>query len=349
MVTNTRQPATDGPHEVADSGIADVGALAWTGDFLGAAYYRRNPSEREIDDLRLASCILATYWYRASARGRLREADLHAFERAFGAERIASGSALHGTLSRDQLLAGAARLIGDWFPDAYADDRRAWGIAFETLAARAAYDPRRRWDLMRVGALAPERGPVERRLWRPHPAVEMPSADAALGALARTEAWPDYASEVGRLTPLRSGGLRGQTFEVELVAGTTSGRPIISRGFVSITSFLTTSDPAALRRWFTELEDGLARCGGEQPQTEPYGSRPIAGIELTAHAGALLGCGRTRLLLYGHAGGAWLRAVGTWDPPSNGTVERLAAMAALWGDGSAPERSMLHQLALSIA
>ena len=48
----------------------------------------------------------------------------------------------------------------------------------------------------------------------------MPSAEAVIAALTRPETWPDYASEIGRFTPLRPGGLAGQTFEIEVAAGT---------------------------------------------------------------------------------------------------------------------------------
>jgi len=44
----------------------------------------------------------------------------------------------------------------------------------------------------------------------------MPSAEAVIGALTRPETWPDYASELGRFTPLRPGGLLNQTFEIDL-------------------------------------------------------------------------------------------------------------------------------------
>src|SRR5436309_3526449 len=80
------------------------------------------------------------------ARGRrLRVTDLAAFHRAFGAHRFTTERSARGTLSRAQLLEGASALLGDWFPEAYADDaRRGWGIAFPTVEERAAHDPGRR-------------------------------------------------------------------------------------------------------------------------------------------------------------------------------------------------------------
>lgn len=46
------------------SSIAGRDAAFWVTDFLNAAYYRRSVDDREVDDLRLASGALTTYWYR---------------------------------------------------------------------------------------------------------------------------------------------------------------------------------------------------------------------------------------------------------------------------------------------
>ena len=54
-------------------------------------------------------------------------------------------------------------------------------------------------------------------------------------ALLAPETWPDYASELGRFTPLRPGGLAGQTFEIEVVAGAATRHPLITRGYVTAT------------------------------------------------------------------------------------------------------------------
>ena len=97
----------------------------------------------------------------------------------------------------------------------------------------------------------------------------MPSAEGVIAALTQPETWPDYASEIGRFTPLRPGGLLGQTFEIEVAAGTRSGRPVFTRGYVTITSLVTPDDPQALRDWFEALEDGLARYGNDEPRALP--------------------------------------------------------------------------------
>jgi hypothetical protein len=205
-----------------------------------------------------------------------------------------------------------------------------------------------------VGRLTPESAPPEEQTWHTYPAVEMPSAEAVIGALTRPETWPDYASEIGRFTPLREGGLLDQTFEIEVAAGTESGRPIFTRGYVTITQLVTPDDPAALREYFEELEDGLARYGDDEPRAVPEGGTPIVGFDLTTHEGHFMGSGHNRLVLFEHEGRTWVRAVGTWDPmPWHlDQAYRIAgreAQHAFWGQGGVERLSMLHQLARRIA
>ena len=119
----TGQPGPFGFAKMAGSSIAGRDAAAWVTDFLNAAYYRRPVDERDVDDLRFAFGVLTTYWYRTHPSRRLRVTDLPAFHRAFGAERFGARSRAR-LLSREALERGAAKLIGDWFPEAYADDAR---------------------------------------------------------------------------------------------------------------------------------------------------------------------------------------------------------------------------------
>jgi hypothetical protein len=337
------------------SSIAARDAAPWITDFLNAACYRRPIEDRDVDDLRLAFAIVTTYWHRKDPQRRLRLTDLTAFHRAFGSSRFDTGRSGRGVLCREELLDGASRLLGDWFPDAYADDaRRGWGIAFPTVEDRAAYDPAHRLALARLGRLTPESAPPEQQTWHTYPAVEMPSAEAVVGALTRPETWPDYASELGRFTPLRDSGLLGQTFEIEVAAGTQSGRPLFTRGYVTVTRLVTPDDPAALREYFDELEEGLARCGDDEPRAVPEGGEPVVGFDLTTHAGHFMGAGHNRLVLYTHDERAWVRAAGTWDPmPWH--VDQAYRMAgreaqhAFWGQGGVERLSMLHQLARRVA
>src|SRR3954469_23095183 len=267
---------------MSGSSIAGRDAAAWVTDFLNAAYYRHPIAEREVDDMRLAFCVLTTYWDRKASGRRLRVTDLAAFHRAFGSHRFDTDRSDRGLLSRAQLLEGAAALVGDWFPEAYADDaRRGWGIAFETPEEKAAHDPSRRLALARLGELTPESAPPEQQVWHTYPAVEVPSAEGVIAALTAPETWPDFASEIGRFTPLRPGGLPNQTLEIEVAAGTGAGRPIFTRGYVTITKLVTPDDPAALRAWFTALEDGMARYGDDEPRVVPEGATALVGFDLT--------------------------------------------------------------------
>ncbi|MDQ6731101.1 MAG: hypothetical protein M3022_12595 [Actinomycetota bacterium] len=339
---------------MAGSSIAGRDAAFWVTDFLNAAYYRRAAEERDVDHLRLAFCVLTTYWYRKPGHHRLHLSDLAAFHRAYGKARFDTGDSARGTLDRDQLLEGAARLLGDWFPAAYLDDgRRGWGIAFETAKDRAAYDPRCRHDLARLGALTPESAPAIEQTWHTYPPVRMPSADAVITALTAPETWPDFASEIGRFTPLRTGGLDGQTFEIEVAAGTASGRPVFTRGYVTITKLVTPADPDGLREWMQALEDGLARCGKDEPAAVPAGGEALVGFDLTTHQGHFMGNGHNRLLLFVHESQAWVRAAGTWDPMPWHIEQAyrragLDAQHAFWGQGNVVSQSLLHQLALRI-
>lgn len=336
---------------MAGSSIAGRDAAPWITDFLNAAYYRRPAGDRDVDDLRLAFSILTTYWYRKESGRRLHVSDLASFHNAYGGDRFDTEQSARGILDRGQLLEGADRLLGYGFAHAYADDaRRAWGIAFATVEERDAYDPEARMKLARLGPLTPESVPIDQQVWHTYPPVEMPSAEGVIDALTRPETWPDYASAIGRFTPLRAGGLADQTFEIEVAAGTDGGRPIFTRGYVTITRLVTPDDPEALATWFAELEDGLARYGDHEPRAVPEGGTPLVGFDLTTHAGHFMGNGHNRLLLYTHEGKAWVRAAGTWDPmPWHiDRAYRIAgkeAQHAFWGEGGVVRQSMLHQLA----
>ncbi|HSD77396.1 MAG TPA: hypothetical protein VLA98_08315 [Solirubrobacteraceae bacterium] len=339
---------------MAGSTIAAPDAAGWITDFLNAAYFRRGADARDVDDLRLAFCIVTTRWHRGGRR--LRAHDVLPFHRAFGRDRFLDGGrSPRGTLDREQLLEGAARLLGPWFAGAYADDaRRAWGIAFPDVGERGAYRPEDRLAAARLGPLTPPEAPAVQQTWHTYPPVEMPSAAAVVEALSAPETWPDYASEVGRFTPLRTSGLAGQTFEIEVAAGTEAGRPLYTRGYVTITRVVSgAGDEAELRDYVAELADGLRRFGRDEPPVLPDGAEPILAFDLTTHEGHFMGRGRNRLLLFESGGRAQVRAAGTWDPlPWHlEQVYRRAgrdAQHAFWGQGAVAAQSMLHQLALRL-
>lgn len=340
---------------MAGSSICARDAAAWVTDFLNASYYRRPVEARDVDDMRFAFSVLTSYWWGKPQHRRLHASDLVAFHRAFGAHRFDTTQSARGTLSREQLEAGARALLGDWFTDAYADDaRRGWGIAFQTAEEKAAYDPEVRLRLARLGELTPGRAPVGEQVWHTYPAVEMPSAEGVIKALTAPETWPDYASEIGRFTPLRRGGLDGQAFEIEVAAGTSAGWPMFTRGYVTIGNLVTPEDPAALRAYFDAVEHGMRDYGHDEPSVLPYAATPLVGFDLTTHAGHFMGSGHNRLLLYTHDGRVWVRAAGTWDPmpwhiDQAYKIAGREAQHAFWGEGNKVSQSMLHQLALQVA
>jgi hypothetical protein len=338
---------------MAGSSIAAPDAAGWITDFLNAAYYRRPPAQRDVDDLRLATCIVTTRWHRLGHR-RLRAPDVLAFHRAFGRDRRADApSSPRGTLRRDQLMTGAARLLGPWFPAAYADARRRhWGIAFETLGDCRSYRPEMRLRHGRLGDLTPGSAHPEEQNWHTYPAVETPTCRGTIGALLHPEAWPDYATEVGRFTPVRPGGLAGQTFEIEVVAGADAGRPVFTRGYVTVTRVLTREEPEALRRWVAELNHGLASYGHAEPPAVPDDGEAAFGMDLTTHAGHFMGAGLNRVLIFELGGRSHIRAAGTWDPmPWHLTrAYELAgreAQHAFWGAGN-PAQSMFGQVVAAL-
>jgi hypothetical protein len=102
----------------------------------------------------------------------------------------------------------------------------------------------------------------------------------------------------------------------------------------------------------TELNDGLARYGRDEPPAVPGDADPVLACDLTTHDGHFMGAGHNRLVLYERPSGAYVRAAGTWDPlPWHlAGVYALAgreAQHAFWGQGE-PELSMLHQLPTAV-
>lgn len=316
------------------SSIATPGAAGWVTDFLNAAYYARPAAQRDVDDLRLAQSVLTTSWHRLGRRLRL--ADLGSFHRAFGADRLRG----RGTLARAQLLEGADRLLSPGFARGYGDHSlRGWGVVFRDDRERERFDPGRRLADAPVHELSPPLRPAEEQTWHTYPVVPLRSASAAVALLERTERWPDFGCALGRFTPLRRGGLAGQTFEVEVAAAVTPRTPVFTRAYVTATRVLGRG--AELDAYARELDARIACL--------PAGARPYAAVELTTHRGHFLGRGVSRLLVCEQGGAAWIRDVGSWDPlpPHLAIPYRLGGAQAqdqFWGGGE-PERSMLHQFA----
>ena len=191
------------------------------------------------------------------------------------------------------------------------------------------------------------------RTWHTYEPVPAASAERLIAGFLSPETWPDYASELGRFTPLRPGGLLGQTFEIEVVALVTPGTPILTRGYVTATRLASAEQPDGLAAYVAELNDGLARCGRDEPPAVPRGATPLLAVDLTAHAGHFLGRARSKLVVYTYEGQAYVRDTGVWDPMEwyiAGSYRAAGAYAqrAFWGMES-PEESMPHQMALGAA
>jgi hypothetical protein len=332
---------------MSGSSIAGPSAAGWVTDFLNAAYYARPPEERTLADLRLAWAILTTRWHRQGHRP-LRARDLLAFHRAFGRRRL--GGSPFGTLSHEVLLAGGHVLLGDWFRRSWDEPgRRGWGVVFEDEAERAAFRPELRLGRAPLGPLAPPSREQARQSWHTYAAVPVRSAVATAEALLDPPRWPDFGSALGRFTPVRSGPVEGQTFEIEIVAGPIPRAPILVRAYVTATRVLTDEQPDELAAFVETLERGLAAAREPEPRALPDGARPLLALELTAHRGHFMGAARSNLVLFEADGRAFLRDVGQWDRLglALGLAYRhvgVRAQQAFWG-GGLPEESLLHQLA----
>ncbi len=329
---------------LSGSSIAKPVASWWVTDFLNAAFHARSAAERDVDDLRLAFGILTTRWQRNGGR-RLGATDVAAYHRAFGPARLRGG----GRLSRTALMAGARRLVGDWFEDAWADDaRRAHGIAFPTVEGRVSFDPSARVRGTALGPITPPAAPDAERHWATYDPVALPDPAAALAFLLEPARWPDMGCAGGRFTALRRGGLLGQTFEIEVNAEPLPRAPVYTRAYVTCTGLFERGDELHAR--VAEVA-ALLRAHGRRAEAMPEGSRALGLVELTTHEGHFLGRAVSRLLVYeAGRGEAFVRDIGCWDPlrwhlaTAYATTGRRA-QEDFWGP-QAPERSMLVQLAL---
>jgi hypothetical protein len=340
---------------MSGTSISAPDAVGWVTDFLNAAYYARMPELRDVEDLRVAFAILTTRWHRLGHR-RLHAPDVVAFHRAFVRDRLSdSVESPRGTLTREQLFTGAATLFGPGFEEAYVDDgRRAYGIAFETLGERDGYKPEYRLRHAKLGEPTPPARPRNEQVWHTYNPVPIESPQRTLAALLRPETWPDYGTDIGRFTPVRSGGLLRQTFEIEVITALTSRTPAILRGYVSVSRLLTRDeDEDGLAAYAARLSELMVRFGRDQPPAFPEGCTPLLALCLDTHEGHFMGRGRNRLLMYELDGRTYLRAAGTWDDMPV-TLEQAyrsmgrKAQEAFWGD-ERPESSMLHQIALRTA
>jgi len=331
--------------------IAAPTAAPWITDFLNAAYFARDAGRRDLDDLRLAFAIVTTYWHEQGHRP-VGARDLVRFHRAFGTARLHRAGGSQGTLDTDALLAGGAQLFGDWFSAAAGDPaRRGWGIVFRSEQDKRDYQPEARLEQAQLRPLSPPTAALQEQVWSTYPPVEVADADATLAALAAVDQWPQYGSELGRFTALRSGGLRGQTFEIEVLGFPSPRTPVVLRAHVTADAFVTAADEEALDAWLTQLRLAFS-SRTDQPSPIPDGAQVHALLALVSHEGHFMGRARSQLVVYTHEGHSYIRAIGVWDPLPWHLAEMYeqvgqAAQHAFWGMGS-PEQSMLHQLSAAV-
>ena len=333
--------------------IAAPTAAPWITDLLNAAYFARDAAARDLDDLRLAFAIVTTYWHEQGHRP-IGARDLVRFHRAFGTARLRRAGGSQGTLDAHALLRGGDELFGDWFSEAARDPaRRGWGIVFRSEDAKRDHEPEVRLEAAQLGPLTPPVAAAEDQVWSTYPPVEVADAAATLAALAAVDRWPEYGSELGRFTALRGGGLRGQTFEIEVLGFPTPRTPVMLRAHVTVERFATARDEEdALDAWLTQLRLAFA-ARTDQPCPIPADAQVHAMLALVSHEGHFMGRARSQLVVYSHGGHTYIRAIGVWDPLPWHLAEMYeqvgqAAQHAFWGMGS-PEQSMLHQLSAAVA
>ena len=318
----------------------------WITDFLNAAYYRRAAGERDVDDLRLAFCDphdpLAPHAATAGCaladvlglpprvrprplpgRRRVRRAARSTASSCSRAPRACSATGSRTPTPTTRGAAGASRSR---------PPRR-----------RAALRPRASGCASRGSARSrrPSAPPRASRSGTPTRRWRCRRRDAVVGALAQ-------ARDLARLRDARSGASRrcaaagspGRRSRSRSRPGTAAGRPMFTRGYVTITRLVTPGRPG--RRCAptsTSSTTGLARFGRDEPPAVP--ERRAAGRRLRPHdaRGALHGRGQqpARALRAGRpgvrarGGHVGRRCRGTSSRPT--TRAGRDAQHAFWGEG----------------
>ena len=198
------QPGPFGFARMAGSSIAGRDAAPWVTDFLNAAYYRRaRRAERDVDDLRLAFGVLTTYWYRGAPGAPAARSPTCPRSTARSAPSASRDESARGTLSREALRARRGQADRRLVPGGLRRRRAARAGASPSRPSRSA-TPTTRRTASRSPSSASSRPRARRsneQIWHTYPPVEMPSAEAVIGAL-------DAARRRGRTTRARSAASR---------------------------------------------------------------------------------------------------------------------------------------------
>jgi hypothetical protein len=340
--------------EMAGSSIAGRSAVGWVTHFLNASYYGAPRDRRDLANLRVAWMLLTTYWHELGS-GQLGARQVRRFHHALRSSTAPGGSRYPRTLlDREQLESGAGQLFGQWFHDAKADPARTgWGVVFPTADQRVSYEPELRLRHARLGMITPPRAKPSEQTWHTYRHVPIPSVDDLVAVLEATETWSHFPTDIGRFTALRTGPLRGQTFEIEAIAEIARHAPMLTRGYVTVTRILDRSDADQLHEQVASLARNVTASRREEHSVLPEVGTPTHLVELTTHAGHFLGRGRNYLLLFETPGGAYMRALGNWDPMPwylrlSYAYQGSDAQHAFWGLEN-PQQSMLRQFARAAA
>jgi len=122
--------------------------------------------------------------------------------------------------------------------------------------------------------------------------------------------------------------------------------PLFVRSYVTVTRVLDRG--RELRTWAEELDRGVTASAAAS-SAMPRGAEPRFGLELTTHAGHVIGAATSNLLLFRSGSQAFLSDTGCWDPmPAHLAIAYKTvgarAQQSFWGPDE-PENSMLVQMA----
>ena len=338
---------------MSGSSIAAPDAAPWITDFLNAAYFRRTPELRDVDDLRLAFAILTTRWHRArpppAARARRARLPPRVRPRALpGRQPLARAG--RSTASSCSTAPRACSATGSRTPTP--TTRGAAGASPSRRGAtRAATAPRSACARRGSAPLTPARAPGAEQTWHTYPPVALPSADAVVAALSQPETWPDYATELGRFTPVRAGGLAGPDVRDRGRRGH-GARP--ARLHARLRDHHAARHARRTRTRCAPTSTSSTRAWPASAATSrrpsPTARRRSLAFDLTTHEGHFMGRGNNRLVLY-EQDGAGVRARGGHVGPD--AVAPRAGLPArgprrparVLGRGRLADQSMLHQIA----